>query len=45
MHLMHQQNEALRREALGDFRDLVLTASRDPAMILWLDNQQNLPTE
>jgi uncharacterized protein (DUF1800 family) len=48
MHLMHQQNEALRREALGDFRDLVLTVSRDPAMILWLDNQQNrkgLPNE
>ncbi len=41
MRLMHQQNETLRREALGDFRDLVLAVSRDPAMILWLDNQQN----
>ncbi|MAD80563.1 MAG: hypothetical protein CMJ50_06935 [Planctomycetaceae bacterium] len=41
MRLMHQQNETLRREALGDFRDLVLAVSRNPAMILWLDNQQN----
>lgn len=41
MRLMHRQNETLRREALGDFRDLVLAVSRDPAMILWLDNQQN----
>ena len=41
MRLMHQQNDTLRREALGDFRDLVLAVSRDPAMIVWLDNQQN----
>ena len=41
MHLMHDQNRTLRRHALGDFRDLVLAVSRDPAMIIWLDNQQN----
>jgi hypothetical protein len=41
MRMMHQQNDTLRRHALGDFRDLVLAISRDPAMIVWLDNQQN----
>lgn len=41
MRFMHRQNETLRRGALGDFRDLVLEISRDPAMIVWLDNQQN----
>jgi len=41
LRLMHQQNETLRRGALGDFRDLVLAVSRDPAMIVWLDNQEN----
>ncbi len=38
---MHRQNETLRHGALGDFRDLVMEISRDPAMIVWLDNQQN----
>jgi hypothetical protein len=41
LRFMHQQNETLRRGALGDFRDLVLAVSRDPAMIVWLDNQEN----
>jgi len=41
MRMMHEQNETLRRGALGDFRDLVLNVSRDPAMIRWLDNQEN----
>lgn len=42
MRLMQQQNETLRQNALGDFRDLVLAVSRDPAMIVWLDNQENV---
>jgi uncharacterized protein (DUF1800 family) len=41
MRLMYRQNETLREGALGDFRDLVLAVSRDPAMIVWLDNQEN----
>lgn len=42
MRLMHQQNKTLRQHAIGDVRDLVLAVSRDPAMIVWLDNQQNV---
>ena len=42
MRLMHRQNETLRQNSLGDFRDLVVAVSRDPAMIVWLDNQQNV---
>lgn len=40
--IMWQQNEILRRNATGNFRTLLLEVSKDPAMILWLDNQQNL---
>lgn len=34
--------ETLRRHALGNFHDLVLAISQDPAMIYWLDNQENV---
>ena len=36
-YLMWQQNETLRRYALGKFPDLLKAMSRDPAMIRWLD--------
>jgi uncharacterized protein (DUF1800 family) len=36
--LMVKQNRLLRENALGKFRDLLLGVSRDPAMIVWLDN-------
>ncbi|GIV14579.1 MAG: hypothetical protein KatS3mg022_0014 [Armatimonadota bacterium] len=39
--LMLQQNETFRRLALGSFRDMLLAVSRDPAMLLWLDNHLN----
>jgi uncharacterized protein (DUF1800 family) len=39
--LMIQQNETFRRLALGSFRDILLAVSRDPAMLLWLDNHLN----
>ncbi|HEY7327823.1 MAG TPA: DUF1800 domain-containing protein [Gemmataceae bacterium] len=39
--LMHQQCESLRRHAWGNFHDLVLAVSRDPAMLVWLDNEAN----
>lgn len=40
-HAMYLQNLLFRKYALGDFQQLLLNVSRDPAMIIWLDNQQN----
>ncbi|HEY3130818.1 MAG TPA: DUF1800 domain-containing protein [Acidobacteriota bacterium] len=40
--LMIQQNELFRKFALGNFQRLVLEVSKDPAMIQWLDNSDNL---
>lgn len=39
--LMLTQNNLLRRFALGDFRELVLGISRDPAMLVYLDSATN----
>ncbi|MCB0629381.1 MAG: DUF1800 domain-containing protein [Saprospiraceae bacterium] len=36
-----QQLALLEQHALGNFRDLVLAIARDPAMIRYLNNQQN----
>lgn len=36
-----QQLTTLRKYALGNFRDLLLAISKDAAMILYLNNQQN----
>jgi hypothetical protein len=38
---MLQQIATFRRFALGNFRDILVDLSRDPAMIFWLDNQEN----
>lgn len=38
---MKEQNELLRRRALGNFRDLVLDVSRDRAMLTYLDGNRN----
>ncbi len=35
------QIATFRRNCLGHFRDILLDLSRDPAMIDWLDNQEN----
>jgi uncharacterized protein (DUF1800 family) len=40
-HLSHQYLNTIRKHALGDFRDLLIAISRDPAMIRFLNNQQN----
>lgn len=40
--MMVEQNEILRSNALGNFRTLLSSVSKDPAMILWLDNQENV---
>src|SRR3954452_19699683 len=39
--LMWQQNELLRRQSAGNFREFVRQISRDPAMLDYLNNQQN----
>ncbi len=38
---MLRQNELLRRHALGSFRTLLAEISRDPAMLVYLDNARN----
>ncbi len=38
---MQAQVKLLHDSALGDFGELVLAISRDPAMLVWLDNAQN----
>jgi uncharacterized protein (DUF1800 family) len=40
-YLMQVQHNTLRKHALGSFRDMLHEISKDPAMILWLNNQQN----
>ncbi len=35
---MHQQNEFFRKNALGNFREILIGISRDPAMLRYLDN-------
>jgi uncharacterized protein (DUF1800 family) len=39
--LMYGQNELLRRHALESFRMLLEQIGRDPAMVIWLDNNRN----
>jgi len=40
--LMFNQNRLLRKHALGKFPSFLLEASRDAAMIVWLDNNSNI---
>ncbi|OPH61299.1 hypothetical protein BC351_15280 [Paenibacillus ferrarius] len=39
--LMVQQNALFRKFALGNFQDLLLAISKDPAMMIWLDVNRN----
>jgi uncharacterized protein (DUF1800 family) len=41
-YMMLAQNQILRAGATGKFTQLLLTVSKDPAMLLWLDNQYNV---
>jgi len=41
VRLMHRQNQLFRDLCLGDFRQLLHAVARDPAMLLWLDGDQN----
>ena len=38
---MAAQNDLIRRHALGSFRELLHGMSRDPAMLVWLDGNDN----
>jgi uncharacterized protein (DUF1800 family) len=40
--MMMQQNDVLRTNGLGSFKTLLAEVSKDPAMLFWLDNQENL---
>lgn len=40
-YLMYLQNLLLRKHAFSSFHQLLYAVSTDPAMIIWLDNQQN----
>jgi uncharacterized protein (DUF1800 family) len=40
-YAMYLQNLTFRKHGMGNFNDLLLNVSKDPAMIVWLDNQQN----
>jgi len=39
--LMHQQNQLLREHALDTYDVILKAVSRDPAMLVWLDNRAN----
>ncbi len=41
VRLMHEQNELFRSRGLGDFRELFHAVAKDPAMLVWLDGNQN----
>lgn len=38
---LRDQIRTFRSGAMGNFRDLLVELSKDPAMIIWLDNQDN----
>jgi hypothetical protein len=42
--MMHQQNLMFRANASGGFRDLLVGLLRDPAMLVYLDNGENIKT-
>lgn len=39
--MMKDQNDLLRTEGHGNFQDMLLKITRDPAMLIYLDNDQN----
>lgn len=39
--ILMNQLEMFRKFGMGSFRDLLVALSRDPAMIMWLDNEDN----
>ena len=41
-NFMVEQIDMLRSQSLGNFRNLLLAVSKDPAMLIWLDNRYNV---
>lgn len=41
VNLMFRQNQLLRKEAFGDFGQMAMEISRDPAMLIYLDSVTN----
>ena len=41
-YALWQQNELFRKHALGSFEELTQNVMRDPTMLVWLDNAQNV---
>ena len=39
--VLHDQIRMFERHGMGSFRDLLIELSKDPAMIVWLDNSEN----
>jgi uncharacterized protein (DUF1800 family) len=39
--LMHRQNRIFREQGLGDFRAMLHALAKDPAMLVWLDGNEN----
>lgn len=39
--LMGRYEDTIRKQALGNFKTLLLAVSKEPAMLLWLDNSGN----
>jgi uncharacterized protein (DUF1800 family) len=47
-YLMFKQNQLLRTKGMGNFRDLLMAITEDPAMLIWLDgarSNKNAPNE
>ncbi len=42
--LMFKQNQLIRSKGMGNFRDLLMGMTEDPAMLIWLDGAQNRKT-
>lgn len=40
-YLMYKQNQLLRTKAMGNFEDLLMGVTEDPAMLIWLDGARN----
>lgn len=40
--LMRDQNDLFRRNAVGIFNRMAVEVARDPAMLVWLDNETNI---
>ena len=40
-YAMHNQIEMFRVNGMGNYRTLLIELAKDPAMIFWLDNQEN----